>query len=483
MPPVILGAILAGAFSIVAAFRPYLKRRWIDDAPLTSRPKRQFVLDVSLVLAAGILAAGFNFFTFGFPLASAVSLLSGCIMTGGFLAVDMALALERQIIQQVAAKRKSLPVPKRLFSVTRKFSVAAMTLSLFVWVIIVLVISRDIVWISKIESTPEALMAAQLSIAYEIFFIMAVLLAMTINLIISYSKNLNLLFRNQTSVLQRVSQGDLEGWVPIATNDEFGLIAGHTNEMIEGLRHRLKLISSLKLAEEVQRNLLPQQPPEFPRTEIAAASIYCDETGGDYYDFLRLSNGNLGIVVADAADHGVGAAMQMTTARAFIIYGSRYHEDASDLLTDVNRYLVKDSRETGRFVALMFVEIDPGAASLRWIRAGHEPAMLYDPIQDQFTLLDGEGVVLGVDEHFRYSTAASIRWSPGSVLFIGTDGIHETMNESRQIFGRKRLRRLIRDNSSQPARRIQKAVLDDVQAFRGRASQLDDITLVVIKLL
>ena len=95
---------------------------------------------------------------------------------------------------------------------------------------------RDIIWLSKIEQTEAAIAEAQISVTYEIFFIMAVLLAMTINLILSYSKNLRLLFDNETRVLERVSQGDLNKLVPVTTNDEFGLIADYTNTMIMGLR-------------------------------------------------------------------------------------------------------------------------------------------------------------------------------------------------------------------------------------------------------
>ena len=87
---------------------------------------------------------------------------------------------------------------------------------------------------------------------------MAVLLALVVNLIVSYSRNLRLLFNNETDVLERVSRGDLSRTVPVATRDEFGVIAGHTNSMILGLRHRTKMITALKLAEEVQQNLLPK---------------------------------------------------------------------------------------------------------------------------------------------------------------------------------------------------------------------------------
>jgi len=480
---VILGVILLATYSLALAVRPLLIKRWISTAPISLRPKRQFVLDLGLALAAGCVVITYNFAIYGFPLSSGISLLTGCLVTGFFLAIDTTLALERRLVIEATSRKQVGPPPSRLFSVTRKFSLAAVSLSLFVWVVIALVVSRDIVWISKIGQTEADLIKAQLSIAYEMFFIMAVFLALIVNLIISYSKNLKLLFDNETTVLQQVSRGDLNGLVPVATNDEFGLIASHTNMMISGLRHRLKLVSALKLAEEVQQNLLPRHPPVFPRTDIAATSVYCEETGGDYYDFLELPDGKLGIVVADAADHGIGAAMQMTTARSFLIYGSRYYQNPAALLNEVNRYLVKDSLGTGRFVALFFVEIDPDTASLRWIRAGHEPALLFNPEMDEFTLLEGEGMVLGVDESYRYGSDARHGWSKGSILVIATDGIHETHNETGQLYGRERLQQLIRKHHDQSASAIQNAILDSTNSFRGDAIQHDDVTLVVVKLL
>ncbi|MGD8268978.1 MAG: SpoIIE family protein phosphatase, partial [Desulfobacterales bacterium] len=373
LPPVILGAIIFGAFTAVGVLRRPLERIIVGQAPVTDQPKRQIALEVSLCLLAGIIGATVNTIWYDFPAASAISLLFGCVVVGFFIAIDMALDRERRNILTTLNSRRSLQLGDRLFPVTRKFFLVAVSTALFVTVVIVLVITRDIVWLSKIEQSESALIDAQLSVSYEIFFIMAILLAMVINLIYSYSKNLKILFQNETSVLERVSRGDLSNLVPVATNDEFGLIAAHTNSMIQGLRHRIRLISALKLAEEVQRNLLPTHAPKIPGLDISGISIYCDETGGDYYDYLTFPDGRLGIVVADASDHGVSAALHMTTARAFLLYGTQNVDGLAGLIDDINRHLVRDGLQTGRFVSLFLLEIDPKQKSLRWVRAGHEP--------------------------------------------------------------------------------------------------------------
>ena len=482
LPPVILGAIISGAFVLIAVLRQPLVGYFVVKEPISSQPKRQFFLDLSLCLLAGMIAATFNTMTFRFPAASAVSLIFGCTVAGFFLSIDMALNRERLIILDALDNHRSLPLPERLFPVTRKFSLVAVATALFVALIIILVISRDIIWLSKIDQTESSLLDAQLSVTYEIFFIMAILLALVINLIFSYSKNLKLLFENETRVLERVSRGDLSRLVPVASNDEFGLIADHTNSMIQGLRHRIQLISSLKLAEEVQRNLLPTHAPKIPGLDISGISIYCDETGGDYYDYLNLPDGRLGIVVADASDHGVSAALHMTTARAFLLYGTQNVDGLANLIDDINRHLVRDGLQTGRFVSLFLLEIDPQKKMLRWVRAGHEPALLYEPGRNEFQQLSGAGIVLGVDGDYRFQAYSRHQWVPGSVVVIATDGVHETRNKEYRMFGRERLHEIVRRHHMETAGSIQTVILEELEDFRGSAAQEDDVTLVVAKL-
>jgi sigma-B regulation protein RsbU (phosphoserine phosphatase) len=483
LPPVILGVIILVAYTLALILRTMLLRRIVLTAPFSSQSRRQFSLDFFASLFAGILGAGFNMTYLGFPLESGLSLIAGCLVAGFFLALDMALARERAVISQVMVRNRHLPPPKRLYSMTRRFALVAFTTALCVSLVVVMVISRDVVWLSMVGENPAAQVQAQMSVTYEVLFIVAVLLALVINLIVSYSRNLKLLFDNETTVLERVSQGDFSRLVPVATNDEFGFIAGHTNHMIDGLKHRIQLLSALKLAEEVQQNLLPGRPPQHSGLDIAGSSKYCDETGGDYYDFLELPEGRLGIVVADATDHGVGSALQMTTARAFLLFGARDYQGPARLIDDVNHYLTRDSYETSRFMSMFFLEIATSPKNLRWVRAGHDPALLYDPEAKSFQQLGGEGIVLGVTQDYRYREHRRDGWRPGMVLVLGTDGIHETHDSSGQMFGQQRLQHIIREHAHLSAQNIQDAVIDALERFRGDEPQEDDITLVVVKFL
>lgn len=481
-PPVKLGAILfvpfAGAFSV----RGFLVRRSVDVAPVETQPKRQFFLDLLLNSTAGAAAAAYLVGFLEFPASSGIKLFIGCVVAGFFMSMDMSLFRERLLILSAKASDEVKPPDRRLFSMTRKFSLVAVLTTIFVSVILSLVIARDIAWLSTIHEHAISLQSAQMSVIYEILFVMGALFALVLNLILSYSKNLKLLFENETGVLERVSRGDLSRMVPVATNDEFGLIAGHTNDMILGLRHRSRLLASLKVAEEVQQNLLPARPPEIDGLDVAGMSIYCDETGGDYYDYFPLSDGRLGVVVADASDHGVGSALYMTTARAFLRFGVDNYEDPATLVAVVNRFLAMDSRESGRFMTLMFMEIDPVRKRLDWVRAGHDPSLLFDPATGEFTEMGGAGIALGVSVDSQYSGNSMEGWTDGAILLVGTDGIWEARNRDGEMFGKERLAKTVREWAGHTADALLCRIVEALNVFCEGAPRDDDVTLVVVKL-
>jgi len=480
---VTLGAIILTSFLVALALSFPFRLNFVRRAPEISQAKRTFTLELGVCLFAGVLVNVYNMSVYALPLLNTTAMMIGCAVAGFFIGLDSALARERKVIQEAISWDHTLPLPKRLFSMTRKFSFVGLITTLFVAMVLAMVFARDIVWLTKIEQNEASIVHAQMSVTSEIFFIMAVLMVLVVNLIISYSRNLKLLFNNETKVLEQVSQGNLAQKVPVATNDEFGLIAGHTNNMIDGLRHRIQLVSALKLAEELQQNLLPQQDPQIAGLGIAGTSIYCDETGGDYYDYFRLPDNRLGIVVADASGHGVGAAMHMVTVRAFLHFGIRDYQGPAKLLSDVNTYVTRDSSQTGRFMSMFFLEIDPDNKSLRWVRAGHEPALFFEQAGKSFAELNGKGMALGVDESYQYEEFSQAGWNADDTILIGTDGIHEARNESGEMFGHDRLRDIIRQHADASAKTIRDTVIDTLQDFRGNASQEDDITLVVVKLL
>ncbi|MGD8434223.1 MAG: PP2C family protein-serine/threonine phosphatase, partial [Syntrophobacterales bacterium] len=245
------------------------------------------------------------------------------------------------------------------------------------------------------------------------------------------------------------------------------------------------LKEALSLAMEVQQSLLPRKAPEIAGFDIAGKSLYCDETGGDYYDFIGLSDvdtEHIGIAVGDVAGHGIAPALLMTSVRAFL--RSRVFmqpEDLAGTITDVNRLLCIDTAETGNFMTLFFLLLDSGNGKVRWVRAGHEPAVVYDPSTDSFSELYGDGIALGVDETYAFQENTKELWSDPQIVLIGTDGIWESDNPQGEAFGKKRLREIIRSHKHQSSQEILDAITEALADHRQTASQHDDITMVVIK--
>lgn len=424
---------------------------------------------------------GHNLIRYDIPFLYAMSPMIGCIIAGLFIGLDSALATERDIILQAIQKQASSTIPKKLFPVTRKFTQVAVTASILVAGVVILIFTRDIQWLADNIQNANAIHDVTMAVIVEVFFIVSVLILLIVNLIISYSRNLKLLFKNETEILVKVSNGDLSTKVPVVTQDEFGFIAGHTNQMIDGLRHRFQLINSLKLAEEVQQNLLPQASPFLKGFDISGASVYCDQTGGDYYDYFLLPNQSLGVVVADAMGHGVGAAILMTSVRAFLTSAVKRYTSPASLVSEVNHYISNDCEKSGRFTSLFFAEINPETKVLTWVRAGHEPPLFYHARTDTFSQLEGAGLVLGIESCYKYEENVTKSLMPGDIILIGTDGISEASNKEGLFFGRSRIKEFIKQHAHKSARDIQTELLAEVQTFYGNVNQQDDITLVLIK--
>lgn len=298
------------------------------------------------------------------------------------------------------------------------------------------------------------------------------------------SKNLTIPFTEIIQTLRAVRNGHFDKKVQVTTNDEIGYTGDVINEMTEGLKERARLQQSLHIAMEVQQNLLPNKDPEIEGLDIAGTSIYCEETGGDYFDYLMTAENEqnkICVVVGDVADHGIPSALLMTTARAFLRQRTSRSGELDQVVADVNRQLTLDVEESGRFMTLFICEIDRDNQLIHWVNAGHDPAMLYDSDSSNFEELAGNALPLGVSETAAYQKCdKEIR--PGQIIMMGTDGIWEAQNPQGEMFGKERFKDIIRENDSQPAKDIMQAVFNAVDRFCHPLEKADDITLVVTKI-
>ena len=249
--------------------------------------------------------------------------------------------------------------------------------------------------------------------------------------------------------------------------------------------HLKNVKTSLAQASRIQQQLLPSSDPLVDGFDIAGRSISCDETSGDYYDFILpedWSQEKIGFVVADVIGHGISAALLMTTVRAFFRERILSPGTASAIVSDVNKRLVRDIEELNLFITMFYSEIDLKEKCFRWVHAGHESTLVYDPAEDDFQQLAGEGLPLGVMEDWVYQEAV-IPYRSGQVIVIRTDGIKEASNSQGEYFGNERLMQIMRDHYRKPAKEILAAVFEALERFRHPVKRDDDETLVVIKVL
>lgn len=262
--------------------------------------------------------------------------------------------------------------------------------------------------------------------------------------------------------------------------DDKGTVIGNMAFVTDMTEHK----KSLALAGEVQKSLLPQHGLRFDGLEIAGRSLSCEEIGGDYFDYLwgeEYSNNPFSVVVGDITGHGVDAALLMTTARAFLRMRASQSGSISQIVNELNHHLARDILDSGRFMTLFYLTIDRKSRNLRWVRAGHDPAIVYDPSHDRFEELKGEGLALGVNDTFSYEENLRTGMVEGQIIAVGTDGIWDARNKDGIMYGKDRLKKILRREANEGAEVILNAVYDDITLFTRGMRIEDDITLVVVK--
>ncbi len=316
-----------------------------------------------------------------------------------------------------------------------------------------------------------------------IILLSVITLIIGLSFILSRSFTMNI--SNLAEAVGRVASGDFQARVRLKSHDELGELGKTFNKMIPALEERVYMKQALNFAMEVQQSLFPSKTPSVEGMDIAAKSLYCHETGGDFYDFIdvrREKSANTAIAVGDVTGHGLSAALLMATSRAFLRSRLTQPGAIGRVMSDINQLLAKDTVETSQFVTLFYLEIDHDEKSFRWVRAGHDPAILYDPVSEIFLNLEGPGPALGIVSDYEFQEAPGMKYRSGQILLIGTDGIWETRNPEGEMFNKERVKALIKENRSDSANRILDAIIKALSEFRGDQFQDDDVTLVVIKI-
>lgn len=272
------------------------------------------------------------------------------------------------------------------------------------------------------------------------------------------------------------------------TEDHQRILAAIANQVavaLENIRlyqqaaERQRLEQQLKVAHDLQKSLLPSFCPFVPGFELAADWRSALEVSGDFYDFVSLPGGKLGLLIADVSDKGVPAALFMALSRSLVRSGVIGTSGPSEGLRRANTWILKDS-QSDMFVTLFYGVLDPAARALTYANAGHNPPLLYRADTGAIETLAAKGIVLGVLPEIELEER-QVTMAPGDLVVLYTDGVTEAINEHEEAFGEERLAQAVRQHHDLGAAEIIAQIRAAVLAFTGERPRFDDATLVVLK--
>jgi serine phosphatase RsbU (regulator of sigma subunit)/tetratricopeptide (TPR) repeat protein len=242
-----------------------------------------------------------------------------------------------------------------------------------------------------------------------------------------------------------------------------------------------QITQEMAQAGRIQASFLPEEIPSLTGWQLSAILEPARETSGDYYDFIPLPNGQLGIVVADVADKGAAAALYMTSSRTLIrSYAVEYPSQPELVLSSVNQRILTETH-AGLFVTIFYGVLDPTTGRLTYCNAGHNPPFLFSSQEGGAVQeLHKTGMALGIAEGGTWEQGEAML-APSDVLIIYSDGLTEAQNEQETLFSEERLEKTAKANLGRSAQEIQEAMLEEVHDFVGDAPRSDDLTLVILK--
>jgi sigma-B regulation protein RsbU (phosphoserine phosphatase) len=237
------------------------------------------------------------------------------------------------------------------------------------------------------------------------------------------------------------------------------------------LLEKQRMADELKLGREIQSRLLPTPPMDVESTQLAALSVPCYEVGGDYYDFIELPDGDLGLAIGDVSGKGVSAALIMSSVQAALRVAAPIEDDLAHLVRRLNALIYRGSRGR-KYATFFFGRYTPSTGLLRYVNAGHNPPFV--AIDGQLQELSSTGKPIGILPESTYHEQA-VEIPPGATLFLYTDGLNEAANAEDEEFGYDRLRELFM-KTHEPAK-----IVAAITEFERGARPTDDKTIVVMR--
>lgn len=241
-----------------------------------------------------------------------------------------------------------------------------------------------------------------------------------------------------------------------------------------------KISQELRLAGKIQSSFLPQKLPNIAGWQISVTLLPARETSGDFFDVIPLSDGKMGLLIADVMDKGVGPALYMAICRTLIrTYAVEYDADPEIVLFATNQRLLNDARAS-LFVTAFYGILDPTTGEFIYSNAGHNPPFLIDQQSScNYSPLNRTGIAMGIERDSTWEQG-TVKINPGDILLLYTDGIPDSQNTFGEFFD-ERFIEIASTNPDHTAYQLENLILEEMQSFVGNASQLDDITLMILK--
>jgi len=248
-----------------------------------------------------------------------------------------------------------------------------------------------------------------------------------------------------------------------------------------------RMEQELQMAYKIQAGLLPESMPELSGWEFAASWKPARQVAGDYYDFIPLEAGKLGLVIADVTDKGMPAALFMAFTRSIIRASLDQNDQPVDAIRQANRLICRES-SYGFFVTLFYLQFQPDSSEVTYVSAGHNPQLWYlepsgrdlDPETGPVLQLGYSGMPLGIEEEAQFEQRR-LNCAPGDCLLLFTDGVTDAINDMGERFSLSKLQRFGQENYQAAAQNIIGALENELLDFAGQTPQFDDITIVVAK--
>jgi len=235
----------------------------------------------------------------------------------------------------------------------------------------------------------------------------------------------------------------------------------------------------IETARQIQQSFLPESTPTLKGFDIAAFSLPALEVGGDFYDFIPISQDKWGLVIADVSGKGFPAALFMALSRTCVRANAMGKATASETIRIANNMICQDAK-SGMFVTLFYAMLDVNSRQLRFVNAGHNPPLFFRGDSGDVILLGANGIALGVLDEINLEEM-KINLSSNDTVVFYTDGITEAINGKEEQFGTERLIKLVSQNSQLPAQGLVDKIRNEVVTFTKGQAQFDDLTLVTLK--